>query len=362
MSNLKEYIFNKSEDGKTANIMIDGEISSWWGVGLKDLQKDIANSGADDIMLQINSGGGSVTEGMAISAFIKGIPQNVSTSVIGLAASIATPIALAGKTTSIAKGSLFMIHNASAFVGGEAEDLEKTADLLRKIDKQLVKIYVDVIAKNGKLINGNRKETEEQVTEWQNEETWFTAEESVEHGFIQKVTDGGEFLNKAQAVEIVNTCSRFKNTPAAFLNKVKTIANMSDKKKAEGVFARFLNWAQENPEEIVEPTNEVQEPSKEDKIKAAKELLEAEGLQVNEPVTDEQEDLKTQLAEAQAAKEAAELKAQKLEEEKNGAPSGGQDLTNSKKEENKEKTYQQKVDDVIAKYSDDFTAIAKMLK
>lgn len=358
MSDHKEYIFNKSDDGKTANILIDGEISAWWGVGLKDLAKDIANSGADNVMLQINSGGGSVFEGMAIAAFIKGSPTNISTSIMGLAASIATPIALAGESTSISKGSMFMIHNASAFVGGEAEDLEKTAALLKKIDKQLVSVYVDAIARNGKLIEDSRKKTEEQVAKWQNEETWFTAEEAVEYGFIQNLTEGGEFLNKTSAKDIYNSCGRFNNVPAAFLNKVKTIANMSettDKKKAEGLFNKFLAFFKENPDVLKEdePTN--QEPSKEEKIAAAKALLAENGVEVNEP-TNEADDLKAQLEAEKQAREAAEAKALKLEEEKNGAPVAGATVTDTSKKE------ETSIETVLAKHSDELEAMAKMMK
>ena len=52
------YIYNKSEDSTKANILIDGEIDAWWGTGLRSLASDISNSGASDIMIQINSEGG----------------------------------------------------------------------------------------------------------------------------------------------------------------------------------------------------------------------------------------------------------------------------------------------------------------
>jgi len=374
MSDKKQYIFNKSEEGKKANILIDGEISSWWGVGLQDLAKDIANSGADEIMMQINSGGGSVFEGMAISAFIKSNPVQISTSILGLCASIATPIALSGRTTSIAKGSLFMIHNASAVTGGEASDLRSTADLLETMDDQLVKIYADTIEANSKLINNSREETEAQIREWQNEETWFTAEEAVHHGFIQTLTDGAEFLNKAQAVDIVNTCSKYKNVPATFLNKVKTIANMAEPKENNtektGIIETVKAWFKSNPKEAQDAIKGLQEDQdakaqakKEEAIALAKQYgfyKEPEAVAVVEEVEEvevEANDANAEkIAELTAKLEASELKAQKLEEEKTSAPATGPKVDNSNLTA-KEKTFNQ----IIASQKEAADAMAKAI-
>ncbi len=359
----KQYIFNKSDDNENANILIDGEISAWWGVGLRDFAKDIANSGAKNVMLQINSGGGSVFEGMAISAFIKGSPTNIDTSILGLCASIATPIAMAGKNTSIAKGSMFMIHNASAFAGGEASDLRGTADLLETIDKQLVAIYVDTIEKNGKLINDSRKETEEQVTKWQNEETWFTAEEAVEHGFIQKLTEGVEFLNSVNAKDIYNSCSKYKNVPTAFLNKVKTIADMPDNKTEEQtMFEKFKAWfakeeaAKENELEV--PAKPTEEEEKETALALAIKhgLVDDPNKEKAPEANNQADDLKAEVEKLKAEKVAAELKAQKLEEEAQGAPSSKAPET---KPTDKVKTT---IDSVLAEFKEDFDVVAKWLK
>jgi ATP-dependent Clp protease protease subunit len=331
MSETK-YILNKSEDGTKANILIDGEIDAWWGVGLQSFAKDIANSNANEIMVQINSGGGSVFEGQAIAAYIKGTPYNVNTSILGLCASIATLIAMAGKTTSITKGSLFMIHNASGGAWGESDDLRKTADLLDTIDGTLTDLYVDTIEKNGKLINGSKEETRAKVVEWQNAETWFTAEEAVEHGFIQKVVDGVEFVNKATAQRILNSCSKYNNVPTDFINNFKNIANMAEPKaepKEETFGQKLRNWFKGNPDEAKELVNELTE-SQEDKeakaLEAAKVLLENKGLKVVE-AKEEKEEVKEEptneankLAELQAKLDEAKAEAQRLKEEKDAAP------------------------------------------
>lgn len=373
MPTAKEYIFNKSDDGKTANILIDGDISDWWGIGLREMANDISNSGANKIMVQISSLGGDVFQGQAIGSFMRGFPANIDTSILGICASIATVIALSGKSTSISKGSQFMIHNATAGLRGESKDLRKTAVLLDKIDIQLTDMYVETINKNGKLINNSIEETKEQVIKWQNETTWFTAEEAVEHGFIQKLTEGVEFLNKANAKDIMNSCSKYKNVPTAFLNRVKTIANMADEKTIvdnnpteKGFFelAKAFFSKEEKPAEKI-----VAGLTKEESIAAAKALLAKEGIEtkptekveaiITPIVDDEKEDLKAELKKAKEEKEAAELKAQNLQEEKDGAPAGGAPLHVATKE--KELTEEQEIENLLADQMGNLNAMASAI-
>lgn len=337
------YIYNKSEDSEKANILIDGEIDSWWGVGLQSFIEDIASSDAKEIMVQINSGGGSVFEGQAIAAYIKGTSLNVNTSILGLCASIATFIAMAGKTTSISKGSLFMIHNASGGAYGESDDLRKTADLLDTIDDTLTNLYVDTIERNGKLINDSVEETKAQVIKWQDAETWFTAEQSVEHGFIQKVVEGVELVNKATAQRILNSCSKYSNVPTAFINNFQNIVNMADTKPTgndepseKGILATMIGWFQ-TAEGKQELSNAVQASKDAEKtaLEAAIALVKASGSEVvakgeeapeakpklEVEKKEEEPKAKTEVEILTAQLEAANLKAQKLEEENQGAPS-----------------------------------------
>jgi ATP-dependent Clp protease protease subunit len=332
----KGYIFNQSETNKKkATILIDDDISAWWGVGLRDMANEITNSGASDIMIQICSDGGDVFQGHAIAAFIKGFPANIETCVLGLCASAATFPAMAGKKTYIAKGSRFMIHNASTGLYGEAKDHKQAAELLEDLDGDLIKQYVDTIAKNGKLINDSREETQVQVKEWMVNTTYFSAEDAVKHGFIQEVVDGAKFLNKANSQAIYNSLSRCQNASTEFLNKVKSFTNMADEKPnvekptKEGFFnvmkAFFLGEEQEQS-----PVIEAKEQTEAEKLEAAKALCAKNGLQVQptakvEPskVEDKTAEMEAKIAALEADKKAAELEAQKLKEQIDGASSAG---------------------------------------
>ena len=277
MQEAKRYTFNQTEGSSpSVNILITGEIDEFWGTGLRSLADEITQSKAQNIMLQINSPGGSVTEGQAIAAFIKGFPAKIDTSGVGLVASIATTILLAGDSVTMDKGSWFMIHSPWANALGEAEELRHTANLLDEMKSQLINVYVDAIQKNKKLINGRRKDTSQQVSIWMEEETWFTAKQALEAGFIQGITNGAEFLNKETAQNIYNSCSKFKNVPVEFLNQVEIMANTTtqeaEKETAEnGFFNHIKSFF--NKGKMMEEVIEEEEEKKEVIEKAAEEEM-----------------------------------------------------------------------------------------
>ena len=332
----KGYIYNQSKDSTKANILIDGEISAWWGTGLQDLAFDISNSGANEIMLQINSGGGSVFEGQAIANYIKGSPYNINTCVVGFCGSIATMFAMEGKSTSIAMYSRFMIHNVTVEnMSGGSDELRNTAAFIDTLNLDIRNRYVSTMSRNGKLINGSIEETQKKVKEWMDSETYFTAEEAVKYGFIQKVVDGAEYLNKANAQKILNSCSKYKNVPTDFINNIQNIVNMADDKPNNSNAPEEKQTAWESFKAMFTSAKgqaliaESVQNAKDNEAKAiedARALLAKEGLEVVaktekvEEVVEEKKEEKTQLEILQAKLEAAELKAQKLAEEAEGAP------------------------------------------
>ena len=123
----------------------------------------------------------------------------------GLAASIASVIAMAGDEVRIADGAMFMIHRAMTGLFGNANELEKTVYLLRTIDEQMEGIYL-------KRINVEA----EQLAAWLDEETWLTSAESVEHGFAD--TSG-----ESMAVAAMVNPGRFNKTPERFLGKSESV-------------------------------------------------------------------------------------------------------------------------------------------
>ncbi|MEO0797432.1 MAG: head maturation protease, ClpP-related [Verrucomicrobiota bacterium] len=148
------------------------------GVEAKGFIDELNSLGdVQEIVLHVNSPGGSVMHGNAIYNAILSHPARVVTQIEGLAASMASIIALAGTEVRMAANSLYMIHNPKSVGIGEADDLRKEADLLDKMKADAVDVYA---AKSG--------QTEEQISKWMDEETYFTASEAKEHGFIDEIT------------------------------------------------------------------------------------------------------------------------------------------------------------------------------
>lgn len=168
-----EIAVNKAEDH--ADIYIYSEIGLW-GITANDFAKDLKEVKAKTITMHINSPGGSVFDGLAIHNMVKKHPAKVTAVVDGVAASIATVIALGADTVKMSAGSLWMIHDPSAMVGGTADDMDKAAEALRKMADSIAGIYQ---AKTGKAL--------EDIKAKMSEETWFSATEAKDYGFADEI-------------------------------------------------------------------------------------------------------------------------------------------------------------------------------
>jgi ATP-dependent Clp endopeptidase proteolytic subunit ClpP len=171
----------------------------FWGVTAKSFLDALAVAKGRPITLRINSPGGDVFDGMAIYNRLKAHSHDVTVHIDGLAASMASVIAMAGKTVNIAEGAMMMIHNPSVgYASGESKDLRKTADLLDQAKKATVTAYV---RKTG------LDETE--VNALMDEETWLTAADAKEKGFADVVTDGVKAVALARPFDTF----KFRNLP-----------------------------------------------------------------------------------------------------------------------------------------------------
>lgn len=161
----------KDADGDAVDVFVYDAID-WIGVSAEDFVQDLAQVNASTINLRINSPGGDVFDGVAIANAVRNHSATVNTYVDGLAASIASIIALAGDTVTMAKGSFLMIHDPWAGVIGTAEDMRQTAGVLDKIRDQLQEIYVE---RSG--LDADR------VRQMMADETWMNADDAINLGF-----------------------------------------------------------------------------------------------------------------------------------------------------------------------------------
>lgn len=189
----------KNGEPSKSEILLYDEIG-FWGVTAKDFVAELNALTADEVTVRINSPGGDVFEGLTIANAMRAHPARVTVQIDGLAASIASVIALAGEQVTMAENAFLMIHNPFTIAMGDAEAFRKTASTLDKIGLSLVGEYT---RRTGA--------TTAQVQTWMAEETWFSAEEALAANFIDAVGDEASLAAVAQF-----DLSIFGRTPERF--------------------------------------------------------------------------------------------------------------------------------------------------
>lgn len=183
----KKYFQIKKKMDKKGEIFIYGDIVSeeWFAnevtaPGFKQQLDELGN--VSEIDVHINSSGGNVFEGHAIYNMLKMHKAKINIYIDALAASIASVIAMSGDTIFMHKNSFLMIHNSWIMTVGNAKELRDTADLLDKTDEASNQAYLD------RALNIS----EEELKELLDAETWLTASEALEKGFIDEILEPNE--------------------------------------------------------------------------------------------------------------------------------------------------------------------------
>lgn len=190
----------KNSSGDSVDIHIDGDIvdaqtqaiwKEWFGddtsTSFKSFRDQLNAVEATTYNVYINSGGGIVTDAMAIHDLLIDIQakgKTVNTIGRGIIASAATYILMAGKNCRMSKNSWFMIHNVGGGVWGDVNMVENYAATLRKFNNRSRDFYSEA--------TGIRKED---ITKMMNDETWMTADEAKLKGFIKQIENEAAFTN-----------------------------------------------------------------------------------------------------------------------------------------------------------------------
>jgi ATP-dependent protease ClpP protease subunit len=162
-----------TEEADAADVWIYGDIGGWWdGVQAEDFAKEIAALDVTTLNVRLNSPGGAVFDGTAIYNALAAHPAKVIVHIDGIAASIASIIAMAGDEIRISEGASMMIHKPWSLAIGDAEAMRKEADILDGLQDGLVDIYA---ARTGA--------EREDIMAWVNAETWFRGQKAVDEGF-----------------------------------------------------------------------------------------------------------------------------------------------------------------------------------
>lgn len=165
--------------------MLDIVGEDWWtggGITSKGVQEKLAaNPKAKTIKILLNSPGGDAFEGLAIQSLLRRHGANVEIEVVGLAASAASIIAMAGDTIAMHEGSLMMVHEPWTFAVGDAAEMRTTADFLDKVNSSGLDVYA-------RRTGRPRADVAKIVAD----ETWMTAHEAVKEKFANSVVTGAQ--------------------------------------------------------------------------------------------------------------------------------------------------------------------------
>ena len=221
------YNIQAKASSDIVDIYIFDEIGAF-GMNAQAFIEEIKEFKNSPINLHINCVGGDVFDGMAIYNILKKRTAETTVYIEGIAASMGSVIALAADKVVMAENSLFMIHNAWGGAMGESKELKKTANLLEKISNEIADIYI--------------KKTNlpyDKVKEMMDEETWLNADEALELGFVDSISDAIKVAAKYDV-------SKFKNITNEEI-KSKLNINLKSKKMTE----ELKNWFNSKIEDII---------------------------------------------------------------------------------------------------------------
>lgn len=182
----------------------------WWtgeGVTAKRVAAALRAMGAGPVTVNVNSPGGDMFEGMAIYNLLREHEGEVTVKVLGLAASAASVIAMAGDTVQIARAGFFMIHNCWVMAQGNRHDLREFAEMMEPFDAAMADIYV---ARTG--IDAA------EVTRQMDGETWINGSSAIEQGYADELLPSDQVgqaaaQTSASAVRRVEAAMRAAGLP-----------------------------------------------------------------------------------------------------------------------------------------------------
>nr|DAO92611.1 MAG TPA: Putative ATP dependent Clp protease [Caudoviricetes sp.] len=207
MNQRNKTIWNLvKNDDKSAELMLYGDIAeSFWGdtISAKEVTEYLADLDVENIDVYINSNGGVVDTAIAINNALRRHKAKVTVNIDGIAASAATLITCAGDTVRMPKNALFMIHNPSTIAMGDSEEMRKQADVLEKYKNSITETYLQ-------KVNIDK----EKLSELMDNESWLSAEEALEYGFIDEIIENADIQvveNKVISNNMVFNIAEFKN-------------------------------------------------------------------------------------------------------------------------------------------------------
>ena len=278
---MKFWKWSNSVSSNNQELILDGPIASdtWWGDEVTpDIFREELKQHAGDLTVVINSPGGDVFAGLAIYNALVNHNGNVTVRVDGLAASIASVIAMAGDKIIMSPGSMIMIHRPSVYAAGTVDDMEKAKDVLLKIEEGITPIY----AKRTGL-------SDEKIAELLEAETWMLADKAVELGFADEVSEAPEKQKQDEGVQNAMGMNFAFSMSAVKQADAKPMQSLVEQIKAKAE-AEAAKAAEPTEETTTEPETKTDEPAAPEAAPEAEPTDEAEQSEPDEPTDNNPEE------------------------------------------------------------------------
>lgn len=202
---MKNWYSIQAKAGGTAEIKIYDEIGMW-GVSARQFSDELTALGqVKNINLHIHSPGGDVFDGIAIYNLLNKHPATLTVYIDGLAASMASVIAMAGDKVVMPENAMMMIHKPWGISGGNANEMRDYADLLDKVEAVLIPAYA---SKTGK--------TSEELAPMLESETWLNGRECVEMGFADELAPAVTVMARLES----KRAEEFEDMPQSLKNMI----------------------------------------------------------------------------------------------------------------------------------------------
>lgn len=157
----------------------DKWIYEWFGieaVSPSDISNQIQKAMGEDLEVEINSGGGDVYAGSEIYTALKSYKGNVLVKIVGVAASAASVIAMAGKKVIMSPTAQLMIHNVWSMASGDYRTFEHEAEVLKGHNQGIANAY---------MLKTGMKQKE--LLDLMNKETYFNAQQALKNNFVDEI-------------------------------------------------------------------------------------------------------------------------------------------------------------------------------
>lgn len=165
----------------------DKWIYDWFGIQATcpaDIHQAVENAAGDELEVEINSGGGDVMAGSEIYTALRMYRGKVTCTIVGLAASAASYIATA-RRCRITPVGLYMIHNTSGAARGDFHAMDKESEVLQTVNRAIATAYMEKTSLG-----------QQELLELMDQETWLTAEQAVEYGFVDSIVENQEDIQE----------------------------------------------------------------------------------------------------------------------------------------------------------------------